>query len=130
MTLYSRCYFFLLFIAISVSLELPTMETEPKRKSESLIKLFPDGGINSGSEEFTSEEDYRLNKFHFNVDFFKESERCGNLGQRILKDTQRLFDNAAAAAVNPHRISHHLSHLYSRYADECCDYQKRNDAAG
>lgn len=124
MFLYSRNFLFLLCIAVSLTLELPTKETEPRRKSESLTKLFSDGRSDSGSEELNSEEDYPQNKFVFNVKFFKGSISCGKLGRHILKDTKRLFGDAAAADVNPHRISHHLSHLYSRYADECCDYHE------
>lgn len=104
------------------------------KKREQFVKLFNGGGGRSVSSSSSSEEDFPLHKFNLNgiVEFFQHftgSKRCGKLGRRILKDTHRLFDPAAGHG-HGHRsrrhISHHLSELYSRYADCCDDWMTLN----
>lgn len=129
---YPILLFLLLIVIAIISVNISAVKVN--KKSEEFVKLF-NGGVDRRSRDSSSssEEDLPLTKFNLNgiAEFFhhfKGSQRCGQLGRRILKDTQRLFDSAADHHPlhrhhrrGPRHISHHLSQLYSRYSTDCCD---------
>lgn len=129
---YPTLLFLLLLVIAIISVNISAVKVN--KKSEEFVKLFNGGGGGRDSSSSSSEEDLPLTKFNLNgiAEFFhhfKGSQRCGQLGRRILKDTQRLFDPAADHhhqhrhhhRRGPRHISHHLSQLYSRYSTDCCD---------
>lgn len=84
---------------------------------------LPGGGSGGGDGSYeSSEEDFEVSD-HFNFaginTFFRnfgDNHQCGGLGRRILKDTRKLFQPNMPSS-NRHHLSHHLSRLYSRFAE-------------